>query len=171
MGKRGPSPTPTAVLKLRGSWRADERDGEPLPDAGLPPCPAALSAEAREVWEQITPQLQAIGVLTVIDGGPLVRYCEMFARWWKATKFLREFGETKPVFERDDDGKQLLGDDGKPILKGFISVPQVGIAADLNLAMLRIEQEFGLTPSARAGLQIPKPAENNSKARFFNKQA
>jgi len=31
MAKRGPPPTPTKILKMRGSWRADGRGEEPEP--------------------------------------------------------------------------------------------------------------------------------------------
>jgi hypothetical protein len=31
MGKRGPKPTPTKILSMRGSWRAKRKPGFPFP--------------------------------------------------------------------------------------------------------------------------------------------
>ena len=48
--------------------------------------------------------------------------------------------------------------------------PEVAEAHELSRALLRIEQEFGMTPSARSRIQVPEKKETTSKkARFFGK--
>ena len=63
MGKRGPKPTPTAVLKLKGTDRADRTRNEPTPPRGLPRCPNWLDDQAKHCWRQLVPQLVAMRVL------------------------------------------------------------------------------------------------------------
>ena len=66
MGKRGPKPTPTAILERRGSWRANHRPDvgmqESLPE--LPACPEWVSFRGRQVWHVIGPIVVHLGLLT-----------------------------------------------------------------------------------------------------------
>ncbi len=79
MGKRGPKPTPTAVLKLRGSTLVTGRReaAEVQGPAGTPDAPEWLDEEARAAWDRIVPLLEGMGVLTRIDGNALARYCRL----------------------------------------------------------------------------------------------
>ena len=63
MGRRGPPPTPTPMLKLRGSWRADVNRAEPQPEMGKPKCPDWIDVYAKAAWKQLVPQLEQMGVL------------------------------------------------------------------------------------------------------------
>jgi len=159
MGRRGPSPTPTPILKLRGSKRVTKtrERHEVSGPTGTPDCPEWLDDDARKAWEELVPLLEGMGVLTRIDGNALARYCRLWARWRKAEAFIQEKGEMYP----------LRGDDGK--VKCFQQWPQVAIAHKLAQQLTRLEQEFGMTPSARARLQLaPKtPEAVGGKARFF----
>jgi len=160
MGRRGPAPTPTAILKLRGSalvTRQRERCEVRAP-AGLPDRPDWLDADGRSAWDQIVPQLDAMGVLSRIDGNALSRYCRLWTRWRKMEDFIAERGEMYPL--KDETGN----------VKCFQQWPQVAIASKLALLLTRMEQEFGMTPSARARLQLnpATPRPTGDKSRFFN---
>lgn len=160
MGKRGPKPTPTAVLKLRGSTLVSKRREatEVAGPAGTPDCPDWLDDDAKSAWDQVVPLLEGMGVLTRIDGNALARYCRTWSRWRKAEAFIQEKGEMYPL--RDDDGK----------VKYFQQWPQVAIANKLAIQLTRLEQEFGMTPSARARLQaapLDAGMTANAKSRFF----
>lgn len=157
MGKRGPQPTPTATLKVRGSWRADARKNEPEPELGKPPCPAWLCKEAKLAWRRIVPQLDDMGVLAKIDGNTLTRYCSLWVRWRRAAEFIQEKGEVYSL--KDDEGQ----------VKCVQQWPQVAIVNKLGAELLKIEQNFGMTPSSRASVQVAKPNETKAKGkgRFF----
>lgn len=71
MGARGPRPTPTSVLRMRGSWSGNLNRNEPIPEAGTPDTPDWLDEVAQSVWEQIAPQLESMRVLTRIDANAL----------------------------------------------------------------------------------------------------
>lgn len=53
MGKRGPAPTPTNILKLRGSTLVTERRlrSEVKGPTGNPECPDWLDEDAKAMWE------------------------------------------------------------------------------------------------------------------------
>ncbi len=149
MGKRGPVRTPTQILKLRGSWRGKARDKvEPKPERGAPPCPDWISDAAKVVWEQLIPQLEDLNVLAKVDVYPLARYCQMFVQWREVEDFIAKRGTVYPLKDKNGDVRCIQ------------QFPQVSIANKLAVALLRLEQEFGLTPAARARIQLPL---NNTK--------
>ena len=153
MGKRGPAPTPTKILEVRGSWRAGARQDEPQPEAKRPVCPAWLMPEAKRAWRELAPQLDRMGVLGKCDRNALARYCQTWAKWRAAEEWIMEHGDH--VVVRDKDGRAT----------GIVEPPQVGRTIRLADQLLRLEQHFGLTPSARAGLATRKdnPDENRGK--------
>ena len=157
MGRRGPPPTPTDILAMRGSWRAKTRSGEPRPEKSAPRMPSSLSKEEQTVWRQVMRLLETMGVLARCDGNALRRYVNAYVRWESAAKFIAQYGETFPI--KDADGK----------VKCFQRFPQATTYAEMHQMMLRIEQEFGLTPAARARLAVtpPTPITTDTKERYF----
>lgn len=143
MGRRGPRPTPTKVLELRGSKRAKLNRGEPKPGPGVPEAPSWLDDESRAVWEQLVPQLEEMAVLSKIDALALARYCVLWTQWVKATKFVQRHGPTYPL--KDGNGR----------VKCFAQFPEVALMHKLSTALSRLEAEFGLTPSARTRINVP----------------
>lgn len=77
MGRRGPQPTPTLKLKLRGSRAGDARaklGAEPKPVGGLKAAPAYLSPAAKAEWRR---QLKAIpDLFTSADRAAFIGYCK-----------------------------------------------------------------------------------------------
>ena len=65
MGRRGPPPTPTPILRARGSPLATRRREltEAKGPAGKPRCPQWLDADAKAAWRQVVPLLEQMGVL------------------------------------------------------------------------------------------------------------
>ena len=158
MGRRGPPPTPSHVLRLRGSWRGDLNRNEPTLEPGRPRCPTWLATEAKAAWKQLVPQLEQIGILTRIDGHALAVLCQTWARWRKAEQFIQDHGETYPVKHTDGTVRYL---------KKF---PQVTIAESSARTLSRFMQEFGLTPSARTRIRVEQgqDQEASDKRRYLN---
>jgi len=155
VGLRGPKPTPTAQLAARGSWRADARiaAGEPQAVAGCPECPDWLSGEAKIAWHHLIPLLHRSGILAQQDRNALARYCQVWARWKSCELFLSEHGSVSD------------GADGSAK-----EVPQSALALRLGDALTKMEDRFGLTPSARASIGnhlMTKEEPKNDKSRFF----
>src|SRR3972149_691016 len=121
MGRRGYAPQPTKLKVLRGNpgrRRLNER--EPQPQAGAPPCPDWLSAEAQAAWKELAPELGACGVLTRVDGHALARYCWAWAEWRKVAEWLQDNPWLYPL--RDENGR----------LKYLMQVPQFSQAKALD---------------------------------------
>lgn len=138
----GPPPTPTEILRLRGSWRANARKGEPHASPRRPKMPPWLDADAKIIWRKAVVLLGEMHVLCAIDQVALARYCTLVAWWLRSSKTVNSEGFTTPLCNRE--GVEL----GR------------GSSADFKVAMIvsaelgRIEQQFGLTPSARARLTL-----------------
>jgi len=76
----GPVRTPTAVLKLRGSWRAELNPNEPKADVCIPPMPKYIKGEARKEWERVTPLLLKMGCIANVDLANLEAYCVVYSK-------------------------------------------------------------------------------------------
>lgn len=63
--KPGPKPVPTAILKLRGSWRGQTREGEPeVETVDEVPCPEWVGVNAKKHWPQVSVVLKGLGILS-----------------------------------------------------------------------------------------------------------
>ena len=104
-----------------------------------------------------TSSRQNLKVLTRIDRNALTRYCQTWSRWKKAQLFIQKHGEVYPI--KDDNGKT----------KCLMPFPQVAIVNQLSATLRGLEQEFGMTPSARSRISVtiaPRQTDNRN-ARFF----
>ena len=138
MGKRGPAPTPTAMLKLRGSWRADINENEPQPDAVAPEKPDELPAEAEAVWDRLISELELMHVLTRADGFALELLARTWGKWMEAERKIEEVGSVYPI--KNPDGS----------IKYLQQTPWVAMSRNYGAELNRLLQQFGLTPSARS---------------------
>src|SRR5688572_4051207 len=142
MGLRGPRPTPTQILKARGTFRADRaKKNEVKGPSGIPRCPAGMDKLAKQCWNKTIPMLMRMKVLSGIDRNAIVRYCIDWSRWKKHQQFLAKHGEVYQI--RDGNGK----------VKCLAMMPQVAIVNKLGLSLTKFEQEFGMTPSARSRIE------------------
>ncbi len=154
MGRRGPPPKPTALKILNGNaGKKPLNVREPQPTVGTPHCPEWLSEEARKVWKRLVPQLRAMKVLTLVDADALAAYCHTFVRWREAEEFISKHGMVCPI--RDDQGR----------VKCMQQWPQVAIARNAVLTMRAFQQDFGLSPAARARIIVAGEEEPNADAR------
>lgn len=154
MGKHGLPPTPTEILKLRGSWRAKLNPNEPQPPRYIPDRPDWMDDTTAQVWDEVSKGLHDSGLLTSIDGKALARYCKTWAMWRDAHDFLDEHGTTYPT--KDVSGR----------VTGVAEFPQVSRSLKLADQLLRLEQQFGMTPSARTRIEV-KPKEKKTKLDDF----
>jgi P27 family predicted phage terminase small subunit len=140
MGKRGPKPTPTHILELRGSKLAKGRGDNPRPDPTPPPCPTWLDREARAEWRRIVPELERLGLLTRVDRAALTCYCQAWSELNDATRVLKR------------DGKYLhLGENGYLSPHPALAQQRAAWKTIKDFCAL-----FGLDPSSRTGLHVPQ---------------
>ena len=133
MGKRGPPRTPSRILEARGSALVGRNDREPVGELSAPPIPKGLTTEARAIWREVVPRLEGMQILCLSDASALETSCETFALWRKA----RDEVHAAPLVNEDGLGRS-------PQLISFLSIQE---------SLLRIEKQFGLTPSARSSVE------------------
>lgn len=79
MAGKGPPPTPTAILKARGSWRAEARKDEPRPALAAPTCPEWMPDDGKAEWKRVVGELSGLGLLTRLDRAALAVYCQAWS--------------------------------------------------------------------------------------------
>ena len=82
--RSGRIPLPAAVLKMRGTYRADRHaaridlaDGEPTKPNDLPPAGEAL-------WDSLVPRLVALGIAKALDETALAAACRWYSVYREA---------------------------------------------------------------------------------------
>jgi len=120
--------------------------------AKAPPCPKHFDKEQRAVWRQLTASLKKLGVVRETDTNALERYCVLWVRWRRASVYIEKNGETYVLKDKEN----------KP--RCAMQWPQVGIINRLSILLLRLEQEFGLTPAARASIDVEVSSHKTNDA-------
>lgn len=148
MGKRGPAPKPAALNNLEGDPgnRRGTDVANPEPRKGAPNPPAWLSGEALAEWGRVVPELDAIGLLSVVDRAALTAYVTAWATFVDASKDI------------DARGTVVEGREGN-----LVKNPSVAMQRDAVTQIKAWCAEFGLTPSGRSRMQLPSENGNGGE--------
>ncbi len=102
-----------------------------------------------------------MGILGKCDGNALARYCQAIVKYWECEAFIKENGMTYEQTNRE----------GTVVRKEY---PEMKLSTRLSEECRKLENLFGLNPSARTDLghkRISSPDENRGKkkpkSRFF----
>jgi P27 family predicted phage terminase small subunit len=92
-------PKPIAIKKLEGNPGKRPIAEIPAPK-GVPSCPRWLDNLAKIEWRRIVPELDAMGMLSLVDRAALSGYCEAYSRWRRAeieiqTSFTYEYMDSQ----------------------------------------------------------------------------
>ena len=132
-------PKPTVLRLLEGNpGKQPINMNEPKPDSQIPKCPGWLEDEAKIEWARMAPILGKLRVLTEADITGFIGYCQSWARYVEAEKYL---SDNDTVFVTDTGYMQ--------------QVPQVGMSQKYLKLCQSFMTEFGLTPSSRGKLSSP----------------
>ncbi len=129
---------PDEAKRLRGTLRKDRvthaaTDRDPV----IPERPDWLGGEAARMWDRMIEHLHDLGVLGRVDGNPIARYCQLWQRWKEAEAHIAEHGAV------------VKAPSGYPVAN-----PNVTTANKLAPMLHRLEQDFGLSPTARNRLGL-----------------
>ncbi len=151
MAKTGRPRKPTAVRALEGNrGNRPLPQNEPKPDAGLPPKPADLPARASAEWDRLAPMLVQQGLLCVEDLADFTAYCLAWDTMMSAQAQLQS----------PDD---MVNETGH----GTSISAWLRIRNQAMGELRRLGHEFGLSPSARAGVQAnPKQPKQSRVSRL-----
>ncbi len=149
MGRRGPKPTPTIVLRERGSWRAHAR-GERVIPTEIPKPPDWLHGRALDQWHYLSRLLFDQGLLTDLDVGMLAILCESWSDYWDVCDIVEEEGRTVST--------------GTGSRKAH---PCVAMRDTFWRQICQVSRLFFLDPMDAGAKAAPKPPEEATKSRFF----
>lgn len=153
MTKRGPTPKPTPILRLTNPRKARARDRvEPKAPTGEPIRAIEMSEGEVSIWDDMCSVLRAMDLLSVADGAAMARYCTLLIQWRAARAFVEKSGQTYPMRNSKNEIIQIN------------TFPQVHLILSYGRALLDLEREFGLTPSARARMGIERLSNENKGA-------
>jgi P27 family predicted phage terminase small subunit len=138
MGERGPSGKPTALRVLHGDRKDRINTDEPVPPSGLPAAPEGMSDDVRAVWDYTVSILGPMRLATPADRDALACYCEAVVTHRKASAGLAQTG----IIVRTSRGNTPMRN------------PLLAVQRDAAALIRVFAREFGLTPSARAGISL-----------------
>jgi P27 family predicted phage terminase small subunit len=145
MGKRGPARTPTNTLSNRGSWLAVRRkEDEPDLPLSLPPCPKWVSEEAAKHWDEIGNVLYGMGLMSVAYTIGLAILVQTLADYIKRC-------------EQAEHCEEVVYTE-----KGAFANPIHGMKDRAEARLLKIAQQFGLTPATISQVKVDKPKEEKT---------
>lgn len=166
---------PTATKKLTGNRsKKPLPKNEPQPDLGAAPPepPEWLDEVAAVEWRRLSRQLWLNGILGLEDWTAFAGYCESFSDWMRynemiaqTERHLREHARARGVLDRALGAKPsdpTMKDTafGHVIEQGgrAAASPLVKLRNDARRDCLKFASEFGLTPSSRSRVSVPRGA-------------
>ena len=153
---KGRKPKPTHLKVITGNpGKRPINAREPKPTRGALRCPPDLTDAARKAWEQIAPELAAMGVLTTADTAALRQLCEAVSDFQAAREVLKTSGR---FYETRTPSGAVM----------HRAHPAVALAADADRRLRGWLSEFGLTPSARTRVHGAPAEAPSEEDRFFS---
>lgn len=134
-------------MLLGNPGRRKLNDAEPQPARGVPSCAPFLDDAAKQKWEEVVPELDRLGLLTIVDGDVLAAYCQAWAEFQWATETLRQEGRVS---------KRGTG--------ALAPHPAVALQRSAWKAIRDFAALFGLDPSSRSRLHVAEPQKDSSVA-------
>jgi len=152
MAIRGRKPKPIKLKLVEGIKKRPIKRKEVKPKPIAPTCPEWLNEEAKKEWSRVSPILESLGLLTILDRAALEAYCVCYSRILEAEQKIKEIG--------------LIVKDRRGSVK---KNPYVTIASSYSKLMISLCGEFGMTPSSRGRMQLPiGPDDDNDMERLLD---
>lgn len=102
----------------------------------------------------MAPELERLGLLTIVDGTALAAYCQAYSLWLTATTQINEYLSEK--------GKLTYEYTNKNGSTNEIIIPQIHIQEKALKQIKMFCTEFGFTPSSRGRMSLPTEEEKDS---------
>jgi len=135
----GPPRKPTKLKLLEGNPGHQKLNKhEPQPALATPTAPKWMKGAALEMWGRIVPELDRLGMLTVVDQGALEGACAAYGQAIECRLHIQKNGQT---FKE--------GEAGYPWQR-----PEVSIEKQAWKQWDSLGSKFGLTPADRAKLTM-----------------
>lgn len=158
MGARGPTKKPTELKIIQGNpgRKPLNNDVKFETDKEVPKALAHLDTVAKKEWKRLAPMIYDKGMLTKADLAAFGAYCAAYSMWYNAEKDLKA--------KLSENGGSLTFETEKGYQQ---QIPEVGIVNQARLNLVKLAREFGLTPSARAGISMTDSEDASSIMEFI----
>jgi len=123
-----------------------EAENSMRPKADKVKPPKWLGKKAKREFKRIVKELEEVGLLTNVDVDMLATYCDAYVEYQRCTEIIEEEG-------------LMVEYTNKAAETNKVPHPLLTKKKQLFEQMKSIAAEFGLTPSARAKIAIPKKEE------------
>jgi P27 family predicted phage terminase small subunit len=143
MAKPGVKKTPPQKKRLLGTFRPDRDGGTAELSCSAPPVPPWLDDNERVHWNRIAPWLVECGLITKLDQVAFALLCMDLSDLLCAREIVDEIART--------EGTKFITTTDKG---NVIQHPAVGVMNKAHARVVKLLQEFGMTPCARAGIKI-----------------
>ena len=148
---KGRKPKPTNLKIIEGNpGQRKLNQSEPKPKNKAPDCPLWLDEVAREEWNRLAPEMERIGLLTMVDGWIFANACQEYSDILKYRKVMAEEGATYTH-------TNVKGE------KNVVTRPEAILLYKAQQMLKAYCAELGLTPSARGRMQLPGEEETDNK--------
>jgi P27 family predicted phage terminase small subunit len=124
-----------------------------------------MDRKSQTLFRKKVAQMAEVGTMTAHDVEALARYCRLYTRYRAAEEYLMRHGSTLDSY--------ILDKEGNAFLAGVKIRPEAQLANTLAAELLRLENHFGFTPSARTALRVDKKAQHadtDQKTRLFRQK-
>ena len=149
----GPPPTPTNLRLLRGNpgrRPINKNEPRPKPKTKAPPVPKGLGSDGKREWKRLAKELVSLGLLTNVDITAFRIYCDAYETYKDARRNIKLYGSILP----------------SP--NGFLMTsPYVHLANKSMSQMVKLMQEFGMTPSARTRVEVEGKSSDEDEVKEF----
>ncbi len=139
MGRRGPPKTPSGVKLAQGETRPSRINYlEPTPRRAPPVMPPDMDDAAQAVWQRVLAEMASSETIFAADTDVLRCYCEAVSQYQTAMRMLVS---SSPLVRGARSGD-------------LVKNPLHQIVRESRDAVRLFARELGLSPSARAGLNV-----------------
>ena len=140
---RGRKPKPTKLKIMAGEPNKDRiNDQEPEAPVGRPVMPDGLDDVGRKAWDALCDSLDALGILSTVDHHALEIYCHAYSGYRAALDTIKK------------QGMFMV----RKVTNGDVRVIRHPLMPEIHSSraeIMKMQAEFGLTPSARSRLVVP----------------
>ena len=154
----GPPKTPTHLALVKGNpSKRTINKAEPKPASGVPPVPKHFDKMGKYWFKRIGEELDAVGVMTTLDGKALELLIEAYTEYRQHCDVLAEEGYTY----------KTVSATGEDIVKAH---PAAVMKSDAWKRIRAMLGEFGMTPASRSKVGAKGPAEADPLEEFLKKR-
>lgn len=147
--KPGPNPQPADLKLVNGNPGKRKPKGKSGSAAQRLATPKELDTpDAVRCWKRTTKELAGMGILATADRDTLIEYCCLWARWRDVCAFLAANGRTYAIREKNA-APGALG-----AVRCLVPFPEIAIEVSMMTRLMKFQDSFGLTPAARARINI-----------------